>query len=597
MAAAAASGKRDAVAQVVALGHMLKAGTVTAEEFRTIKTRIMRTLPQGAAGGEQAVWGGYNGGAGGNCRQQQQQQQQGQCRAQDMRDALLLRRLGVMDSDSFARLSGAVGGCPAPGPGRYTAAEQSADVDSLRNAGVLGRNCARRAEQGAAHGLNPAELSRAQPPAAAPVQRADAATVWRPASPQGAAAAAASPPQHTPLRPPAEGDDEETASAPPFSPWNWTKTATAAARMSRHNTATELNVPQYVELSPAGSPAGSPVRPLSSLPQSSPPQSPKRERRPAPRLYEMPLALDVACPSRMAGSFTLAQTASGGPRLVNGWPLWRSGHGMWLYSTPRGFWRITDAEEDFPLGKGYIISIQPHHGASPDAMRQWRKAGKDMQGITVTAAGVGSVRVPDGQKATAVIEATVFADHADAVVAEWFAETQGLVAVEDWLEGRLGADPSSPWSPRTKSWARERLSRPNTAAQSNAPDVVELSPRSPGSAQQPSPRGAASHQGQMSEVAARMANLRHELQSGQISQDEYARRMRQNIGLPCVAEQAIVEVTGLQRRPELNGTRGIVLRRNKAKPDRWVVDLGHHGEVSIATANLKAVSYADYGKD
>eukprot|EP01065_Artemidia_motanka_P010860 TRINITY_DN15827_c0_g1_i1.p1 TRINITY_DN15827_c0_g1~~TRINITY_DN15827_c0_g1_i1.p1 ORF type:complete len:768 (+),score=10.89 TRINITY_DN15827_c0_g1_i1:82-2385(+) len=75
---------------------------------------------------------------------------------------------------------------------------------------------------------------------------------------------------------------------------------------------------------------------------------------------------------------------------VNGWPLWQrvgSGGDRWLFSTPQGFWRITDDPEDFSAGVGYLITSKPHCGAMPCAMEGgWRLAdGRRDEDACVTA--------------------------------------------------------------------------------------------------------------------------------------------------------------------------------------------------------------------
>eukprot|EP00756_Hemistasia_phaeocysticola_P053748 Hpha_TRINITY_DN29701_c0_g1::TRINITY_DN29701_c0_g1_i1::g.2675::m.2675 len=55
-------------------------------------------------------------------------------------------------------------------------------------------------------------------------------------------------------------------------------------------------------------------------------------------------------------------------RKVNETDAWarQSSRGlMWLYSTPAGHWCITDSEEDFQTGAGYIYTSAPHRGLLP----------------------------------------------------------------------------------------------------------------------------------------------------------------------------------------------------------------------------------------
>eukprot|EP01064_Diplonema_japonicum_P010742 TRINITY_DN17977_c0_g1_i1.p1 TRINITY_DN17977_c0_g1~~TRINITY_DN17977_c0_g1_i1.p1 ORF type:complete len:195 (+),score=20.92 TRINITY_DN17977_c0_g1_i1:52-636(+) len=58
---------------------------------------------------------------------------------------------------------------------------------------------------------------------------------------------------------------------------------------------------------------------------------------------------------------------------VNGYPYWKAMEcNRWLYSTPNGYWRITNSMRDFCSGAGYIITTYPHRGVPPDACTYWK---------------------------------------------------------------------------------------------------------------------------------------------------------------------------------------------------------------------------------
>eukprot|EP01059_Diplonema_ambulator_P036602 TRINITY_DN9179_c3_g1_i1.p1 TRINITY_DN9179_c3_g1~~TRINITY_DN9179_c3_g1_i1.p1 ORF type:complete len:715 (+),score=165.51 TRINITY_DN9179_c3_g1_i1:113-2257(+) len=61
--------------------------------------------------------------------------------------------------------------------------------------------------------------------------------------------------------------------------------------------------------------------------------------------------------------------------LANGWPVWERVSTelfRWLYSTPHGYWRVTDSKADFPRGGGYIITKERHGGRLPHEMMMWQ---------------------------------------------------------------------------------------------------------------------------------------------------------------------------------------------------------------------------------
>ena len=57
---------------------------------------------------------------------------------------------------------------------------------------------------------------------------------------------------------------------------------------------------------------------------------------------------------------------------ANGWPVWSRVHTVgpprFVYSTPHGYWRVTNAASDFATGAGYIITRERHGGSLPHEM-------------------------------------------------------------------------------------------------------------------------------------------------------------------------------------------------------------------------------------
>eukprot|EP01064_Diplonema_japonicum_P007843 TRINITY_DN1546_c2_g1_i1.p1 TRINITY_DN1546_c2_g1~~TRINITY_DN1546_c2_g1_i1.p1 ORF type:complete len:528 (+),score=30.05 TRINITY_DN1546_c2_g1_i1:47-1630(+) len=68
---------------------------------------------------------------------------------------------------------------------------------------------------------------------------------------------------------------------------------------------------------------------------------------------------------------------------VNGYPFWAGADDMWLYSTPNGYWRITDTTADFQEGLGYIISLEQHNGRPPEQSTAWCAGGEQLPFVTL----------------------------------------------------------------------------------------------------------------------------------------------------------------------------------------------------------------------
>eukprot|EP01062_Namystynia_karyoxenos_P056330 TRINITY_DN47281_c0_g1_i1.p1 TRINITY_DN47281_c0_g1~~TRINITY_DN47281_c0_g1_i1.p1 ORF type:complete len:926 (+),score=292.54 TRINITY_DN47281_c0_g1_i1:105-2780(+) len=69
---------------------------------------------------------------------------------------------------------------------------------------------------------------------------------------------------------------------------------------------------------------------------------------------------------------------------ANGLPVWVKGPGAdgkgerFMYSTPNGFWRVTDKRADFPTGSGWLRTVHEHRGVYPhEAKGMWKEAGSD----------------------------------------------------------------------------------------------------------------------------------------------------------------------------------------------------------------------------
>eukprot|EP00662_Eupelagonemidae_sp_cell21_P020047 gene20046-36207_t len=71
---------------------------------------------------------------------------------------------------------------------------------------------------------------------------------------------------------------------------------------------------------------------------------------------------------RCSGGYALMQGA-----LVNGETVWEKTTGdHWMYSTPKGFWCVTDSQNDFSVGAGYLHTQRPHGGAGPEGADGWQ---------------------------------------------------------------------------------------------------------------------------------------------------------------------------------------------------------------------------------
>eukprot|EP01062_Namystynia_karyoxenos_P008467 TRINITY_DN12977_c0_g1_i1.p1 TRINITY_DN12977_c0_g1~~TRINITY_DN12977_c0_g1_i1.p1 ORF type:complete len:612 (+),score=154.10 TRINITY_DN12977_c0_g1_i1:101-1837(+) len=95
------------------------------------------------------------------------------------------------------------------------------------------------------------------------------------------------------------------------------------------------------------------------------------------RHHPLPSWLWVSVPgdyARLTGGYTLLDVK------INRQPVWEcvidaqgeeTPGGLWLYSTPNAYWRITDDPGDFDDGRGYVISCEWHDGAPPQLMPHW----------------------------------------------------------------------------------------------------------------------------------------------------------------------------------------------------------------------------------
>eukprot|EP01060_Flectonema_neradi_P036786 TRINITY_DN718_c7_g1_i1.p1 TRINITY_DN718_c7_g1~~TRINITY_DN718_c7_g1_i1.p1 ORF type:complete len:413 (+),score=73.88 TRINITY_DN718_c7_g1_i1:104-1240(+) len=61
---------------------------------------------------------------------------------------------------------------------------------------------------------------------------------------------------------------------------------------------------------------------------------------------------------------------------VNSLPTWKRTvpTERWIYSSPDGFWRVTDTTKDFESGKGFVTSSHPHGNEPPNRSEGWFSA-------------------------------------------------------------------------------------------------------------------------------------------------------------------------------------------------------------------------------
>eukprot|EP01060_Flectonema_neradi_P004813 TRINITY_DN1315_c0_g2_i1.p1 TRINITY_DN1315_c0_g2~~TRINITY_DN1315_c0_g2_i1.p1 ORF type:complete len:725 (+),score=121.78 TRINITY_DN1315_c0_g2_i1:78-2177(+) len=77
-----------------------------------------------------------------------------------------------------------------------------------------------------------------------------------------------------------------------------------------------------------------------------------------------------------SGRFVFSET-----ERADGYPVWEKltapgdQKKRWMYTTPQGFWRVTDSTADFSTGAGYIISAEKHDGRLPHEIPMWQTKG------------------------------------------------------------------------------------------------------------------------------------------------------------------------------------------------------------------------------
>ena len=77
-----------------------------------------------------------------------------------------------------------------------------------------------------------------------------------------------------------------------------------------------------------------------------------------------------------SGRFIFSET-----ERADGYPVWEKitppgdTKRRWMYTTPQGFWRVTDSTSDFSTGAGYIISAEKHDGRLPHEIPMWQTKG------------------------------------------------------------------------------------------------------------------------------------------------------------------------------------------------------------------------------
>eukprot|EP00659_Diplonema_papillatum_P019551 gene19551-30118_t len=66
------------------------------------------------------------------------------------------------------------------------------------------------------------------------------------------------------------------------------------------------------------------------------------------------------------------------PSKSNGAPLWKQANGeAWLYSSPLGVWTVTDDQQHFSTGAGFIAAVDVHDNQPPNANSEWNVLQQD----------------------------------------------------------------------------------------------------------------------------------------------------------------------------------------------------------------------------
>ena len=97
-----------------------------------------------------------------------------------------------------------------------------------------------------------------------------------------------------------------------------------------------------------------------------------------PQPQELEVATDKTH-ELMAGFYDLVSGET-----VNGFSVWsKEDKTAWLYSTPQGYWRLTNDPADFRDGCGYIISRERHQGYPPNTVDVWCTGGSENHSVRV----------------------------------------------------------------------------------------------------------------------------------------------------------------------------------------------------------------------
>ena len=143
-------------------------------------------------------------------------------------------------------------------------------------------------------------------------------------------------------------------------------------------------------------------------------------------------------------------------QTVNQCAVWTTqDKSAWLYSTPQGFWRVTDDPSDFQLGKGYIISRERHEGMPPNTVSVWCTNGQENHAVFVrmwspTGASAPPAGAASGPPPTvsvmAPVEVAVRKEPHEKLSALFSPEDMQVVQVKDGPARRAGLEKYVGWT-------------------------------------------------------------------------------------------------------------------------------------------------------
>ena len=128
--------------------------------------------------------------------------------------------------------------------------------------------------------------------------------------------------------------------------------------------------------------------------------------------------------------------------LANGQPTWRKNDERWLYSSPKGCWTVTDTQEHFGTGWGYVVSSK-HRGCPPTSRGlTWKGTEGDSWKVlpSMVVADNGSAHVASAAVSPPVPSAATLARPSPSVVAAVGVDAEEAAAAETAAEALCMAE-------------------------------------------------------------------------------------------------------------------------------------------------------------